>query len=1431
MIPNSYLTQAQVQALVDSLKMGSGNTTQCDNSISASPVPTLNGYITGTLLANILYSDLLTSPTNEISEVGLTATELSYLDGMRARIADAWTDAYADVPLLNPSNAVNLRSGQSVNNAIDLFIQTIFQYDTRFGARNRLPEANYHGGEHYQLPARAGFVAHPYIRTVMGLHGAPDVVRIDDTGTDGVYQVTTTNAHGLYNGISVYSTGAGGTAATDDILVSSFATTGNTFTTTGNHNLMDHQRFHCEQADAGDALFDLQNRFFGWQRRPYVKADSATTFTLYRDYNLTNQLKPTEYTGTLTTTNVSGNMHIDCGEIQMFIDGLGYTIATDIGDIKTMAVTSYNQSTGEFTHTQLWTAPDDGVSIRFSGSTGLDTFKHELFYSKTANNKCKLYWDINLTRQFFLNRYSATDYSGKVESTTNTGSAVRVNFTEPHNMVNGAIARLFNVTGVAYDAQTALTAVVPEYINALTFDPKFVAFNGSGTGIAVPDSGFNYAYTTNSGVTWTYATLPTRLGPSTGTNYWQGLQYSAGDNQWLLTGHDVTQDEVYYTSDAINWTVLDLNPTNSTDPSVAQGLWDLYSDNNQFVAGGEDYIYASSSASANWTKLYITTSSGQYQTTLFHPRPQGHITSGPLNGCFYALNGLNSSNTGRSYVYSTNSTWYLSGDLKSRAWDAGVTECVAMSNLGVRAIAISKTGGKVFYTDNIANSGWSSVTLSGVTWVSGRNVLARDSSKFIGLCNSGNEIAISSDGVTWTRTSTPFTVTDLIYDTGRSRFYVLGATGSIASTTDGYNWVTGAGEVPHFTVSDNTVYEDGQIIRLFNNTTSFGSYTATKSGVDYTWTAPTPTSKTNYYRIKKVAGYTDRVQLYTDSTYTQLYAPWSTNFGTYTLTNLLFQPVFYTKVIDSDTVELYIDSALTNLWYPTTAPSNTGLTADFRITDLEAFESAVTLATYIKPNVYFKTDTYTSVYVYWDRNLTDPVPGATVTGSNTISAVYSLEAQSGSSTWNFATNIELKPVFYVNALTDYPKVFELFVDYNRTIPYNSPAISTPQTSGSFIVDIYSTQNAYKITDVICVNPGNSTYWYKDWSGATEDRVNARVTNQWFTANYETNYCEHFPTTLAYEFDPVNQPTPGVGYFGYVRYTKSGSDETTAGGRKGLDTTLYTGIGSPMVVSKQYPGQFYSDNALLLWFRPDDDVGTDPATDRLNQNAPEWDAANSVDQALRRWPTHIQPTSVAWSIEQPNQTLESMNYTRYTRSKEITQYRLKLTYRQMTREEFNPFLNIIQAARGSFKPFRYTLPTQDDGSQAAFVYDREGSDAIEVILARSNNTSGSRVIEVDGLPCDKSISTPVFNSGHSTSLNTPNTTGQLAMIIHDVVTNVYGEANIRINNAIPGDIDFGHELLAHPTEVDVFIDGNSIDVSVDTRGYHQFEVELVTKRIF
>jgi hypothetical protein len=232
---------------------------------------------------------------------------------------------------------------------------------------------------------------------------------------------------------------------------------------------------------------------------------------------------------------------------------------------------------------------------------------------------------------------------------------------------------------------------------------------------------------------------------------------------------------------------------------------------------------------------------------------------------------------------------------------------------------------------------------------------------------------------------------------------------------------------------------------------------------------------------------------------------------------------------------------------------------------------------------------------------------------------------------------------------------------------------------------------------------------------------------------------------------------------------------------------------------------------------------------LDYNGTPW-VQGSEGQPYRDWPQTVQPTSMTWTIEQPTQVLETVNMNRYTRTRDVAQYRLKLTYPPMTSSQFQIFAGTIHAAGGAYKPFKFWFPRNNNIAMTVSMQGKS-TQMSNHFFVRTGLTAGTRVIQVDGMPQNKTESDPALFMGAGLNMRISNGMGSMMVPIHNVRTNEYGEANIRINNGIPTNIAAGEWMDTYINYLDVFLDGNSIDIKVDTRGYHHLEVDMITKRVF
>jgi len=675
-----------------------------------------------------------------------------------------------------------------------------------------------------------------------------------------------------------------------------------------------------------------------------------------------------------------------------------------------------------------------------------------------------------------------------------------------------------------------------------------------------------------------------------------------------------------------------------------------------------------------------------------------------------------------------------------------------------------------------------------------------------------------------------------------------------------------------WTLGANHMLEDGQPIYLAGS----GSVVPVTIG-------GTPYTPPRALWAKTAGVAANQFKLYTNAAMTTLYTPVASG-GTLSVTGV-YQMAFYAKYASSTKFDLFVDSAMTNAYNQTV--STTGFTAGTTAVTGHVSSLSPPSGGSIQPMFYCVKDSYESValwanktrtlaFPYLGRNGSSTVSGATTTstainvqltevagvtqtqiptsytyypvtgGTYRINNIAYNDPVSGFSSGVKALAGSLKPVYWAKKITN--KIVELYVDEALTTTVrsggatpNAPAITVPATFGNFQIT-YMDANRYRLDTITCVNPGGERYFYKDYTAdpanpttlvnATWLQPTAGLNYKFYTDHNTSNAIGTLPTITVYEYASSTAGT----YQGMLRKTKaSGAD--TANGAVTVDPAVYGGIGSPVVYTLEFPGQFQQASDFLFGINQQDDVGSYIA-DPLAQTGDKWAITDNVGtygtpgniaQYSRLWPNHVQPATLTWTIEQPTQTLESQNFTRYVRSKDITQYRFKLTYPPMTMEQFRPFLAVITAARGGFKPVRFTPPQSTYTNKYITINVNKRNSTVPVhARGRLTVEAGQQIMKLDGLPPNL---TAAYSAGHALEISEQTSMGGWALPIHDVWTNAYGEANIRVNNSLAMKMYFGTKIISDAYGLDCFIDNGSIDVKVDTLGYHYLDIDLITKRVF
>jgi hypothetical protein len=589
-----------------------------------------------------------------------------------------------------------------------------------------------------------------------------------------------------------------------------------------------------------------------------------------------------------------------------------------------------------------------------------------------------------------------------------------------------------------------------------------------------------------------------------------------------------------------------------------------------------------------------------------------------------------------------------------------------------------------------------------------------------------------------------------------------------------------------------------------------------------------------------------------------------------------FAPVYFVKRIANSTWGLYVDAALAVPF--TTVISTAGFTTGSMV-KTTAINSTLTLTApadmRFQPMFYCRMGGYTTATLWVDAARTIPyayiyangIAGDVTTMGQLgagIGGLYRINNQAHAA--GFTANIKpqigsMSQVFWVDSVSG--TALDLYVNSARSARITSPAITSPQTIDGLVPTYLDGNPRYRIETFAQKNVGSSTYFYDSTGSGERDTVEASwgfSGQRWYTPDTRTNTQVFVPNIIVEEYKFANAGP----YYGHLRRIEaSGTVSNTSA--VVYSTSSFGGVGTgPCVYSLSQPGAYMLDTPFIVGIGANADVvpATLSADDAaLANTAPWWDTLTNVeDRTLRQWPTTRNPVSMTWTIEKPVQSVETVNLTRFNRSRDVTRYRMRLVYPPLKIDEIQEYLTIINAARGSFKQMKLQVPIADtapneigpDRAITVRYYDRKDNVTVPFYMrARSTMAGGTRVVEGDGAPVNlnATVGTPgvsdyMIGAGHPMSINEPeslttsvtpdpvsNANGSWYMPIHNVETNSWGEFNMRLANGVPEGLEVGSRLYRDAGTLNVFLDGNTVEIKVDVLGYHYMEVEFITGKIF
>lgn len=591
-----------------------------------------------------------------------------------------------------------------------------------------------------------------------------------------------------------------------------------------------------------------------------------------------------------------------------------------------------------------------------------------------------------------------------------------------------------------------------------------------------------------------------------------------------------------------------------------------------------------------------------------------------------------------------------------------------------------------------------------------------------------------------------------------------------------------------------------------------------------------------------------------------------------------FAPRYFCKRIANSTWGLYVDAALAVPF--TTVISTAGFVTGSMI-KTTGINSTLTLTApgdmRFQPMFYCRMGGFndatlwvnaarTIPYNYYGQN--GDFGGASVRSTVQAGAAGTYRIGNQAHAAGFTANIKpqtghMSQAFWTAPVT--ANTVDVYANPAGTVGLKLPAIASPQTIDGLVATYIAGNPRYRIESFADKNTGGATYFYDSTGSGTRDTVIPTTAwnstdRKWFTYDVAGHEVVNDPTIVIEAYRSANAGA----YYGHLRSIVS-SGSATDTGPVVYSTATHGGLNNgPCAYLLSSPGAYMYSTPFIVGITPLDDVAPAVLTAdeaALANTAPQWDTLTNVeDRTVRTWPTTRNPVSLTWTIEKPVQSAETVNLTRFNRSRDVTRYRMRLVYPPMKTDEIQEYLTCIAAARGSFKQMKLQVPTADTAPNEIGVdraitiryYDRQDNATVPFYMrARSYLAGGARVVEGDGAPINLNatvgtagVSDYMIGANHPLGLGAAqvvdiadgaapisNTNGSWYMPIHRVETNSFGEFNMRMANGIPAAVELGDRIFRDAGLLNVFLDGNTVEIKVDVLGYHYMEIEFITGKIF
>jgi hypothetical protein len=212
---------------------------------------------------------------------------------------------------------------------------------------------------------------------------------------------------------------------------------------------------------------------------------------------------------------------------------------------------------------------------------------------------------------------------------------------------------------------------------------------------------------------------------------------------------------------------------------------------------------------------------------------------------------------------------------------------------------------------------------------------------------------------------------------------------------------------------------------------------------------------------------------------------------------------------------------------------------------------------------------------------------------------------------------------------------------------------------------------------------------------------------------------------------------------------------------------------------------------------------------------DYSYLDSADASLREFPTHILPSKISVTIEQPTLTSTTNALTTQRRSLGAHRIRLEYTYPPMTADDAQPFVAFFNAMQGQGKAFKLNAPKE-------LINDRQHITDSNTHNVTASYSAGTREVIVDGFDADLDVA---IKGGNFIQFSNHD---KIYVVAANGGSDATGQCRIRIEPALLQNVTSAEDLNTFSDDIPLhaIFAADSFEFDVNSALHYGFKINFI-----